>query len=164
MHFQFCSKLVLATLLVGFSLSASATPELAEAWQKKAGELKEQVQKTNQSSLDDTLSSELSRFGRTAGKLAKSGSADHPLPKDLACIFRGMEEETRVQLSAMSSAQDETQWASAKERLLLMLGDAEIVGKAAILELGGLTHEKVKTSSQPRSCISAEIPEDTPRP
>ncbi len=143
------------TMAIGASATASASPELAQAWQKQAGDLHERVEKIDNFQISEDLEGDLRRFGRIALKLSNAGTAEHPLPKDLGCIFRGMEEETRVQLDVFKPDHTQAEKSSAKERLLHMLADAEIVGKAAILELNGTAHGVSMDKSELRSCKAA---------
>lgn len=59
-------------------------------------------------------------------------------PQDMRCIFRGMAEETGVQLDAIMQAQTGAEQADALERIISMLDDAGLVAKAAALSLQAL--------------------------
>lgn len=78
---------------------------------------------------DPELATQLQRFGYLAFRLAteidQSGG-----PADLACIHRGMAEETDVQLGAISDAKTGSDQAQAFDRLISMLDDAVMVSEA----------------------------------
>ena len=128
--------LALGALL--FAGSASASPALARSWSEEAAELHTQIEAMDTHTLPVDLRFRLQRFGRTATRLSTSGSEDAPLPEDLGCIFRGMAEETDLQLSSFADDSSEAARVQAEERLSKMLEDAVSVGEAAaiVLEAG----------------------------
>ena len=75
---------------------AQANPSLARDWAEEAKELNAEMSHGEETALSPELVFRLQRFGRTASRLAISGSETTPLPHDLGCIFRGMAEEIRA--------------------------------------------------------------------
>ena len=73
--------------------------------------------------LAPALTGDLQRFGLAASRLSLEID-QRGGPVDLRCIFRGMAEETDVQLKLASSATTGTAQAAALSRLLHMLKDA----------------------------------------
>lgn len=135
----------------------SASPDLAAAWQKQAETLKSGLETARPGHLPEPLVNDLKRFGRVAGKLANAGTDSNPLPSDLACIFRGMEEETTLQLSVLARTRNDAEAEDAKKRLLMMLQDAQVVGRAMILELGGQVAAPTNVSDDRKACPSADF-------
>ncbi|MEM6625527.1 MAG: hypothetical protein AAF719_02385 [Pseudomonadota bacterium] len=80
--------------------------------------------------LDDALSHRLQLFGASASRLSIDAEA-HGVADDFACIFRGMAEETDVQMRALKSADASGDQKTPIARLVKMMDDAEIVGAAA---------------------------------
>ena len=132
------TSLLLATSALFLAGAANASPALARSWSEEAAELHTRIEAIDTHTLPYDLRFRLQRFGRTATRLSTSGSDDAPLPEDLGCIFRGMAEETDVQLSAFSGDTSEASRMQAEERLSKMLEDAVSVGEAAaiVLEAG----------------------------
>jgi hypothetical protein len=134
-----------------------ASPDLAAAWQQQAETLKSGLEVAGPTGLPEPLVSDIKRFGRVAGKLAKAGTESHPLPNDLACIFRGMEEETTLQLGVLAEHSNDAEADAAKKRLLMMLQDAQAVAQATILELGGQVAAPANVSAERKTCPSADF-------
>lgn len=133
---SFLKPALVAISLVALPVSAAETsPELVEAWRAQASDLHTRLSALTGPNVPDIMRLEISRFGRVAGRIAESGTLDAPLPDDLACIFRGMEEETEVQLTNISRATTDEELANAKARLLSMFEDAMIVGEATELSI-----------------------------
>lgn len=72
----------------------------------------------------------LETFGLAASRLSLTIDAAGG-PADLRCIFRGMAEETGVQLSALKAARREADRLQPLSRLAAMLADAEQIAPAA---------------------------------
>lgn len=135
------TSLILVSLGILFaSQTAAASPALARSWSDEAADLQSQLHEMDNHVMPDDLRFRLERFGRTATRLSTSGSEETPLPEDLGCIFRGMAEETDVQLTAFANASTGDDRQAAEERLDKMLEDAISVGEAAalVLEAGEL--------------------------
>lgn len=111
--------------------TAQPSQDLLEAWTVKAADLHQRLSGLQGDTVPDILRLEISRFGRVSGRLANSGTDEQPLPEDLACIFRGMSDETDAQLKRLSMATSPAEIADAKKRLLHMLEDATIIGESA---------------------------------
>ncbi|MDP3495955.1 MAG: hypothetical protein Q8R82_22825 [Hyphomonadaceae bacterium] len=79
--------------------------------------------------LSSTLVGDLQRFAMTASRLSMEID-QRGGPADLRCIFRGMAEETDVQLEVVSSATTGTAQAAALSRLSHMLRDAVEIAPA----------------------------------
>lgn len=79
--------------------------------------------------LDPALVSGLEQFALDASLLSRD--ADAAGVTDLRCIFRGMTEETGVQLEAAGRARTGTEQAAALARLVHMLKDAAEIAPAA---------------------------------
>ncbi|MAT34823.1 MAG: hypothetical protein CMK06_06730 [Ponticaulis sp.] len=122
-------------LTLSFALPAAANPELARSWSEEARVLKARVTTSPESGLSDDLMKDLERFGRVATRLSASGEDTMPLPEDLACIFRGMAEETNLQLDILNSSTDPAALQGARQRLAKMLEDAAPVGQAAAIAI-----------------------------
>lgn len=132
LRLSFLKPAVLAfALLLAPGASAQPSQEMLEAWTEKAADLHQRLSDLQGETVPDILRLELSRFGRVSGRLANSGTDEQPLPEDLACIFRGMSDETDVQLERLSMATSPDEIADAKKRLLHMLEDATIIGESA---------------------------------
>ena len=130
------SPICFAVFLTGLCVPAAlANPQLARSWADEARLLEAQIRTSGEAPLSDELKTELARFGRVSARLANSGSETEPVPHDLACIFRGMAEETDLQLSLLTDDADAETRDSARERLLKMLEDAAPVGEAAAISL-----------------------------
>ncbi len=129
------TSLLLAASTLFLAGAANASPALARSWSAEAAELHTRIEALDTHTLPDDLRFRLQRFGRTATRLSTSGSDDAPLPEDLGCIFRGMAEETNLQLSAFDDDSPEASRMLAEERLSKMLEDAISVGEAAALVL-----------------------------
>ena len=80
------------------------------------------------------LKRSLQRFGLGAARLS-SEMKSQGAPKDFQCIFRGMAEETGVQLKAIAKAESGYEQSDALARLYSMLEDADAVSEAASLTL-----------------------------
>lgn len=119
---------VIIALLSYCAQPAAASPELAEAWGEKAGELYQTALALRDGAGETAgFEAEIARFSVTASRLA--GWIDHEGgPADLGCIFRGMAAEAESQLEALDAGKT----AVALERLTLMFSDAELVSAAAI--------------------------------
>ena len=155
----------LASTIAAFAVcfNADASPELARNWSDEAGELQQALQTIQAHTIPETLRFRLERFGRTATRLSRSGSEETPLPEDIGCIFRGMAEETSVQLSAYDTADTEADYIQVEDRLDKMLEDAVSVGEAAalVLEAGELIDIEV-SSSVSGQCQGGDISEIHP--
>jgi len=79
--------------------------------------------------LDAGLVSRLQRFAMDTSALSRDADAAGVI--DLRCIFRGMTEETGVQLDALERARTGTDQAAAYGRLIHMLRDAVEIAPAA---------------------------------
>ena len=99
--------------------------------------------------LAPALVGDLQRFGMSASRLSleidKRGG-----PMDLRCIFRGMAEETDVQLKAVSAASTGSQQAAALDRLSHMLEDA--------VEIAPAVGSQTKTAAKPSSAAAQTCP------
>lgn len=139
---SYLKPLLLSLSLMSLPVSAAETsPELIKAWTEQASDLHARLSALSGNSVPDIMRLEISRFGRISGRISKSGSADAPFPTDLACIFRGMEEEAENQLDAISHASSAEDVSKAKKRLLSMFEDAEIVGEAATIAIAGSNYD-----------------------
>lgn len=149
------------SLVFSCTLMAHASPNLARAWGEQAAELHEILAKTSSSELPAALETDLIRFGRIAIRLSKAGTAEHPMPEDLGCIFRGMAEETTVQLEKWHETDDAAAIADAKDRLLAMLKDATIVSQASELAMLGETTELPENLSEGGQCSADKVEFET---
>ena len=139
---------------------AQANPSLARDWAEESKELNAEMSHGEETALSPELVFRLQRFGRTASRLAISGSETTPLPHDLGCIFRGMAEETTVQLSAMDDAENTSDVQAARARIVHMLDDAEMVGEAAALSLeAGELIDLSLHSEVGAQCSAGHLPE-----
>jgi hypothetical protein len=98
--------------------------------------------------LDAALVQDLQIFGMNASRMALDISARGG-PQDLGCIFRGMAEETDVQLGAAASAVNGTQQAAALDRLSRMLRDAEEIAPAAVKAIAASPKGPAATATCP---------------
>ena len=57
---------------------AFANPTLARSWSDEARILEARINTSPEGNLDEDLKSDIQRFGRIAGRLANSGSAENP--------------------------------------------------------------------------------------
>jgi hypothetical protein len=97
--------------------------------------------------LSPALVGDLQRFGLTTSQL--SVEIDHRGgPVDLRCIFRGMAEETDVQLKAAAAAATGGDQAVALGRLTHMLKDAVEIAPA----VGGTAPIKLPATGKPGKC------------
>lgn len=132
---------------------AFANPTLARSWSDEARMLEARINTSPEGNLDEDLKSDIQRFGRIAGRLANSGSAEHPLPHDLGCIFRGMKEETDKQLSHLKPDASADEVSAARVRLTKMFDDAADVGQSAALALeAGEVLDVATASDEPGQC------------
>jgi hypothetical protein len=83
--------------------------------------------------LSPALVLDLQRFGLNASRLALEIDQGGG-PADLGCIFRGMAEETDVQLKAVAAASTGAAQADALKRLSAMLRDANEIAPAVSLK------------------------------
>lgn len=146
--------LVLFSSLVMALPLAQANPDLARSWSEEASLLEARINTSPEGNLSEDLKSDIQRFGRIAGRLANSGSEANPLPHDLGCIFRGMKEETDIQLSHLSPEASTEDISNARTRLVKMFDDAADVGQAAAiaLEAGVALDQAETTSDEPAQC------------
>ncbi len=91
--------------------------------------------------IDPDFISGLQRFGVLSSQIAADIDAKDG-PKDLGCIYRGMAEETDVQLQALSASHTGADQAAALERLISMLDDAMMVSEAAARALSSETPDE----------------------
>lgn len=144
-----------ACLLSGALLApiALANPTLARSWSDEAKVLEARINTSPDGNLPDDLKSDIQRFGRVAGRLANAGSAENPLPHDLGCIFRGMKEETDLQLSHLQPDASADEVTAARVRLSKMFDDAVDVGQSAALALeAGEVLDISDTEHEPGQC------------
>ncbi len=123
-------KRVVAIISLAFAVAmpASASPELASDWGKKAAELYDQTVAIREGERAPArYNDELARFSVTASRLARWIDAEGG-PADLGCIFRGMADESEAQLGALESGRKDV----AIDRLTLMFSDAELISAASI--------------------------------
>ncbi|MDP3738444.1 MAG: hypothetical protein Q8R02_13705 [Hyphomonadaceae bacterium] len=139
-----------AALLV-FATTAAFADTLPDQVRAEASRLLEQVNgmkvvassrpALKPAALSQVLVIDLQRFGMSASRLSleidKTGG-----PTDLRCIFRGMAEETDVQLKAASNAATGAQQAVALDRLSHMLQDA--------VEIAPAVGSQTKTAANPK--------------
>lgn len=146
---------LIACLLSGalVCLPAFANPTLARSWSDEAKLLEARINTSPAGNLPEDLKSDIQRFGRIAGRLANSGSAENPLPHDLGCIFRGMKEETDLQLSHLKPDASADEVSAARVRLTKMFDDAVDVGQSAALALeAGEVLDVAHSSDEPGQC------------
>lgn len=134
------------------ALPALANPTLARSWSDEAKVLEARINTLPDGNLPEDLKSDIQRFGRIAGRLADSGSAENPLPHDLGCIFRGMKEETDLQLSHLKPDAAPDEVSAARVRLTKMFDDAVDVGQSAALALEAGEVLDVAASDEPGQC------------
>ena len=120
--------LAIIAILAWPMLTASASPELAADWGRRAAGLYDVTVAMREGAPGrDSYREELARFSVASSRLA-GWIDDESGPGDLACIFRGMAQEAETQLHALEAGDV----AEALERLTLMFSDAEMVSAAAI--------------------------------
>jgi hypothetical protein len=134
-------KRALIALLV-LTAAPALAEDLSQAVQTDAVRLKADVEAAKSraeklpalkpKALAPDLVTDLQRFGLNATRLSADIDA-HGGPIDLRCIFRGMAEETDVQLKAAATATTGAQQADALDRLSHMLRDAAEIAPAARL-------------------------------
>lgn len=132
--------LVLIAFIGAFVLPALAAPADARDWGTLAVDLRDmaegfQAEADAHSALEaaappPALRSGLQRFGVSSSRLSKEMTG-YDGAKDLVCIFRGMAEETDLQLKALMKAETGADQSEALTRLVMMLDDAAHVGEAA---------------------------------
>ncbi len=155
------SVTILKSLCLGVCLyampsqAADPSPDLLTAWQTEAQSLHDRLASLQGHRIPDIMRAEISRFGRIAGRLAEDADASD-VSDDLGCIFRGMSEESRVQLEAIANAVSESDFTTARKRLLSMLEDAVLVSEAAEGELTGLQALQ-STDSKATSCKPGQL-------
>ena len=152
-------KLALSCLAIALvPTEAMASPSLAKAWGEEAASLKSALESSDEGRLDGALKTRLERFGRTATRLSKTGGDDHPLPKDLGCILRGMAEETENQIEVLDTA-DTPQAAQeqARSRLVRMLNDAVMVSEASEFALSDPASAETTASNTSEGCTAEEL-------
>ena len=159
---------LLSVFLFSFiSLPAMADPEHARQLGAQARAMLEKIE-TARANADQAailaapnfsshLKRDLQAFGLGAARLSTE-IKDLGGPKDFQCIFRGMAEETGVQLKAIATAHTGYEQSDALTRLHSMLEDADAVSEAARLTMlkkqsSNLTHA---TSDIIGSCQRAE--------
>ena len=101
--------------------------------------------------LAPALVGDLQRFAVAASRLSLEID-QRDGPKDLRCIFRGMAEETDVQLNAASVATTGTAQSVALSRLSHMLKDAVEIAPA----VGGATALQAKTAANLKSAAAGK--------
>lgn len=101
--------------------------------------------------LEAVLVSDLQRFAMAATRLSLEID-QRGGPTDLRCIFRGMAEETDVQLKAVSAASTGTAQSAALLRLSHMLKDAVEIAPAA----GGGSTLQTKTAANLKSATAGK--------
>lgn len=130
-------RLVLSLICLAAAPLASASPELANTWSAKAGDLYLQTtaqmqttKRTGKTDLDNAYIDDLERFASTASRLGAWNDAEGGA-KDLGCIFRGMAEEVEVQLDEIMAESTPRARLAALKRLSTLLDDAQQIGPAA---------------------------------
>jgi hypothetical protein len=144
-------KLVLA-IAVALSAPAALADTLADQVKAEAARLLVQVKAADATTkarpgakpaqLAPALTSDLQRFSLAASRLS-SEIDQRGGPKDLRCIFRGMAEETGVQLKAAAAAKTNAEQSKALARLTHMLSDAVEIAPA----VGGETKTAANLTS-----------------
>lgn len=94
---------------------------------------------------------DLQRFGLTATRLSVEID-QRGGPTDLRCIFRGMAEETDMQLKAVAAASTGAMQADALTRLSHMLRDAEEIAPAAGAQ------KQIAASAKPAAIQGCPVP------
>ncbi len=132
------ARMIVAAALVLATQSASAET-LAKTLELRAKALLPAVTSLQQTAarraalpaqpLDAKVVSGLEGFAMDASRLSRDADAAGVI--DLRCIFRGMTEETGVQLEAAGKAKTGTEQAAALARLVHMLKDAAEIAPAA---------------------------------
>ena len=126
----------LISLLLCASMTpvALASPDLAETWGAKAGDLYSStlvmLDADNGNDLTDDYIVGVERFAVTATRLGTWNDDSHG-PADFGCIFRGMAEEAELQLGALETAHSPTDREAALKRLIGMFDDAQAISAAA---------------------------------
>lgn len=147
---------VVALALISAAPVAAASPELAEAWGVKASklysdtvELLDAAKRGDAPALTPEYVSDLERFSLTATRLG-SWNDTAKGAADFGCIFRGMAQETELQLIEIEDAEDAGERAPALQRLVRMLDDAQMIASAAAYSA---RHGKsAQTDQGPRAC------------
>lgn len=101
--------------------------------------------------LEATLVGDLQRFAVAASRLSLEID-QRGGPTDLRCIFRGMAEETDVQLKTVSAASTGTAQSTALSRLSHMLKDAVAIAPA----VGGGPASQTKTAVNLKSAAAGK--------
>ena len=132
------ARLTIAVALL-IAVPGAAGETLSRSVETRAKELLPQVSVLQQSAarraalpaapLDPALVSRLEQFALDTSLLSRDADAAGVI--DLRCIFRGMTEETGVQLEAASKARTGAEQAAALARIVHMLKDAAEIAPAA---------------------------------
>lgn len=155
-------KLVPA-LILSLLLAAPAWGEdLARTVQSEAARLRNDVDAAKSramklpalkpKALEPALVLDLQRFGLSASRLSVEIDTRGG-PTDLRCIFRGMAEETDVQLKAAASAPSGAKQADALDRLSHMLRDAAEIAPAV-----GSPQKQIAASVKPAAIQTCPVP------
>ncbi len=150
-------RLIPALLGLALAQTAAASPELAEVWGTKAGDLHAQsavLRDANDAHLPQNYVRELERFAITATRLG-TWNDEQGGAADLGCIFRGMAEEAELQLMALEDAKGPAARDVAFNRLVSMFDDAQVISKAAVLAARGesaQTPARTADDSIPQPC------------
>ena len=127
--------LSLASTLLSFR--AYATPETAEDWGLKAGQLYTEtvaligtLHAGKSTDLETEYVNGLAGFSVIAGRLAIWADT-YGGASDFGCIYRGMAEEGERQLEALETASSSQDALSALERISTMLDDAQAIAAAS---------------------------------
>jgi len=149
-------KHTLAALILALSASAaSASPETAENWGLQASDIYNDaaamMTSIDQRSFDGItpdFEDRLIRFASTASYLGGWTDETQTSP-DLGCIYRGMAEESELQLIAVENAQTAADLKAALSRIATMADDAQSIAVASAH--AGRTGEQVAPTGQ---CLS----------
>lgn len=126
----------LISLLLFASMApvALASPDLAETWGAKAGDLYSStlvmLDAGKSNGLTDDYIVGVERFALTATRLGTWNDDSHG-PADFGCIFRGMAEDAEHQLDALETTSSATDREAALKRLIGMFDDAQAISAAA---------------------------------
>lgn len=146
-------------LVLGLTAAtASASPETAENWGIQASEIYDEassmitgVDQQSFHGLAPDFEDRLIRFASTASYLGAWTDETQDAP-DLGCIFRGMAEESELQLIALEQAQSVQEMKAALRRIATMADDAQSIAVASAH--AGRTGEQVAPSGQ---CLSNSV-------
>ncbi len=152
-------KHTLFALVLGLATAtASASPETAENWGVQASKIYDDaasmitgIDQNSFHGLAPDFEDRLIRFASTASYLGGWTDETQNAP-DLGCIFRGMAEESELQLIALENAQSAKEMKAALGRIATMADDAQSIAVASAH--AGRTGEQVAPSGQ---CLSNSV-------